>query len=1262
MTPPHSPLRYLGGWLSPTGNWQPAKQKLRDEVQRILTIIRHKQLTISQFQYTIRSVLHAKLRYLLLVVPMTDTELDDIDNDIAAVFKKRLRLARSSSSPLLFMSHDGVGAGLPSVRDMRDVLLVEAAHHILNNNQHTLHHFAHSRLTSLRDSLGWTTSPMATPKDIPPSHLSHNWLARAAHAMGQHDIRMRDTLSRHKRTGDRHKDHPLSTSLPPQVLAHLTRRNIHWVGQLATPDGRRLIRPTSLGINPNVSTWWQQVVESLCTPGHSLLTTPVSPTHSPITSLPSTHAPGSFVTMPDMVSPGIIRGYKHNRFFVVKSTTTGSDGREDCTLHELFPNRDPLWRVRVKGKRSYVTHTRGSTYRLEHTPTPVTEFANSLTTVPGQWIDTVTEHDHTEHALLHTSTIIHTKRGTIRGNVSKQLLQATIQDMHAKFTQTSDGYQTADSASPRTPLCSICEHPGANRLCANPPCSQSAHIACSTHGWTCGACTQPAPETELPPAIAAALLASPLTYTASDGSVRNQDTSLSSSTYGFHISHNTHPFTHHGHIPVLPFEASSLRAELEGIIAAYHLIPAEANVIHAVDNETAIFLHNIVLHRGLTDHYLIKQPYRATLVRLSHAIATRGTHIPIVHTHSHLEHVFTPDESLEQRRLALAAADAAADAAHSLPTLPFDTSGLEPFPLVTPEGTLEKMAGPYLALRHERRWQDRLHSKRMEGALHRTTTIPHWKTGSRSWPDHLRIFRHKLITNRLPTAAERHSRGDIEDDLPVPSTCPLCSQHDSHVTETQMHMLDSCPHVQHRHHIISRSINNTFRQFTQPSPMHTHDTDPYDQLLKFIEIEELDGWENATTDKHGRSRIIAQGEPIYSILGQHHSLSWFRHIFHTHNTPWTAWSSVFNDHVPTDCIDPFLLSSIAQTTNASQVLSAIPSNPFIACSTPQLLRAHDPLPAVVSLTHTHTPPEVVRRLNTQLPTILILPTTDGEALRLQHPQLQPILNVPHNQLAIWPRSFWTGRTGVLDISHPDKLSVLITPHFTPSQIQDIHNTVYARCKTTPPPPPTLRGRAPSHAFQETPCNLITTLLAPPSNPARRSLLHGLMDVSLTQDWDKVPITLHQKLYRSLLMAIITHQHKTWLNRNAIVHPIEAHPKRPHPPSRPRKHTPRAPPQSSPALKRKARSWNKQRTNQIKRKTMWRTGVPIPHTSPPWVRLCRLAQHSNSTIRRKRKRARARDIQRLEDAAPPRRPRLTTWRRRKKQKRSDTDRQQQLSGA
>ena len=141
------------------------------------------------------------------------------------------------------------------------------------------------------------------------------------------------------------------------------------------------------------------------------------------------------------------------------------------------------------------------------------------------------------------------------------------------------------------------------------------------------------------------------------------------------------------------------------------------------------------------------------------------------------------------------------------------------------------------------------------------------------------------------------------------------------------------------------------------------------------------------------------------------------------------------------------------------------------------------------------------------------------------------------------------------------------------------------------------------------------------------------------------------------MDIITHHHRTWINRNAIAHPKDELPTRAKQ-QRPRKHTPRAPPQSTPALKRKARSWATQRSNQLKRKTMWRTGDPIPHTSPPWVRLCRLAQHSNSTIRRKRKRAQARAIQHLEDAAPPRRPRLTAWKRRNKQKRSDIDHQQQ----
>ena len=134
----------------------------------------------------------AKLRYVLLIVPMTDCELDAIDNQIAAVFKTRMRLARSLSSPLLFMNTRDMGAGLSSVRDMRDTLLIEFAHTILNDRDNTLHAFAHSRLESLRDTLGWTHSPLNSPQDVPATHFHTHWFARVANSMAAHNMKSSD--------------------------------------------------------------------------------------------------------------------------------------------------------------------------------------------------------------------------------------------------------------------------------------------------------------------------------------------------------------------------------------------------------------------------------------------------------------------------------------------------------------------------------------------------------------------------------------------------------------------------------------------------------------------------------------------------------------------------------------------------------------------------------------------------------------------------------------------------------------------------------------------------------------------------------------------------------------------------------------------------------------------------------------------------------------------------------------------------------------
>ena len=169
VTSPHKPLRYLGAWLSPTLNWLPAKRKLRDEVNKILTILRHKTLTPEEYKYTIRSVLHSKLRYYLSVVPLLDTELDDIDTRIARILKTRIRMASSCSSHLLFLPDSEYGADLPSIKDMRSTINIEMAHTLLNDNRSTLGAILRHRLTSLRDSLGWAQNPLTTPHLIPQS-------------------------------------------------------------------------------------------------------------------------------------------------------------------------------------------------------------------------------------------------------------------------------------------------------------------------------------------------------------------------------------------------------------------------------------------------------------------------------------------------------------------------------------------------------------------------------------------------------------------------------------------------------------------------------------------------------------------------------------------------------------------------------------------------------------------------------------------------------------------------------------------------------------------------------------------------------------------------------------------------------------------------------------------------------------------------------------------------------------------------------------
>jgi hypothetical protein len=219
VTSPHKPLRYFGAWLSPTLNWLLVKRKLRDEVTKLTTILTHKIMTPGEFKYTIQSVLHSKLRYYLSIVPLLDTELDVIDARVANIMKKRMRMATSCLSPLLFLPHSEYGSELASIKDNRATMTLELMHTLLNDDHSMVGSILRIRLRSLRDSLGWAKNPLESPHLIPQSHWNSHWCARAGILLHRHKATISDTHGVLTRSGGRYRDISLHTLLPSSSFA-----------------------------------------------------------------------------------------------------------------------------------------------------------------------------------------------------------------------------------------------------------------------------------------------------------------------------------------------------------------------------------------------------------------------------------------------------------------------------------------------------------------------------------------------------------------------------------------------------------------------------------------------------------------------------------------------------------------------------------------------------------------------------------------------------------------------------------------------------------------------------------------------------------------------------------------------------------------------------------------------------------------------------------------------------------------------------------
>ena len=1208
VTSPHKPLRYLGAWLSPTLNWLPAKRKLRDEVTKLLTILRHKTMSSEEYKYTVRSVLHAKLRYYLAVVPLLDSELDDIDTRIAHIMKKRMNMASSCSSPLIFLPDSEYGAELPSIKDTRSTVNIEMAHSLLNDNRSLVGAIVRLRLSSLRDSLGWAQNPLATPHLIHKSNWNNHWCARIGIMLHRHTATIKDTRNTLNKPGKRYKDaslHTLFTSTAfASARATLKKHGLYWLGQITNTQGTNLIPRTQSGRHSN-STWWK-LLQTKSTGSRNTLHHPISPTTSPIKRFTPTHNPGTIATTYTNDEDGEWKHY----YYKITDSHIADDGRESCHVTQLHPCTS---RLRTMHTTAPTATTRGRKRKLNSqepkrvtrtTGTPyfkgdnnTIEFADALFPVTCTWVK-ATPHGRylMDVGIIHDDCTVETACTQHTGITTQAELKTYADTILARYSPT--GIYTPPLTQHNID-CMLCSNSDADKKCTSQECNNHIHARCtSSTEWKCPDCiTDRLSVRPLHPDQVALLEQGALNrtiYSASDGSVTHAGTPGASSSFGLVIDPSYTNITRNGKITIRSGEESSLRVELEALIHTYRIMPSHIHTQHVVDNLTAIDIHDMLAASGLpSQRQLMKMAYHSTIVRLDKAMQTRGTFMDVQHTLSHLEHVKTADDDLSARRKALAKADKQADHGHAATHPIADESGTEAFALYIQDSLVEKGAKSPFALIQMTARRQLLYNRRMEGANHRIGNNPGWSTGGRSWPTFLRNFRHKLVTQRLPTAHNRAHRGDTENGSLVMPWCPHCLETGTCTQETHLHML-TCPSTPRRGLQLSRAINNDCRQIYQPQSLIDTLTPEQERMImreSAISWDITPGWESHTTDKHGRESNISSGEPGRAFTHGTKLTAWAHNIVHhcRLHVPFERHSQYMSSAQATGSIDPHLLQGLADSISATTIHDIIPHNPFIPTQTlPISTPATGQLPTIINATGNNVDWKTITEpLTHRRPWILLTDESQADTLK-KHLSTLPLITIPTDSIAVWGRSFWAGSAGLFHETNDTPINVYASTLVTPHQRTRILDTIYMR-STKGGKLSTNPTINPYKLSPETPSN-IASLLHSADSPAKLQLLSGVITEQITKGWaGTVPTRLQQKLYRTLHKTIVSHQHSTWLKRNAAAHPVTPF------------YTPtdfgRKPAQKRQLLEEeeanpKNKRWIKQREVAMIRERMWE-GTPIP---------------------------------------------------------------------
>ena len=407
---PYTPLRYLGGYMCPANSWHHAKDLLNAEVKILVGILRHKKLSIKEYRYIVQSVLMSKLRYYLTVVPMTNRELDHIDAQITAVLKRNIGTAISTSSPLLHMdASTSTGLSFPSIRDIRTSTMIEKAHLLLNSDT-PLGRIARARTINLRDTLGWTGSPLSNPARASPHIWRTHWMGRVMHLLWETSSTINDPQGILNRPTNRISDIPLSRVLPPDIFnmlrSQLTSRNLYWVGDIANRQGKRPIHPATRGIKR--APWWDTLLYHTVNAATGELFNPVSPAPAPLNPTTITHRTGTIVTMPYMEADGTARNHEHNLYYKVMDTYRDSKGVEKCKLTQLIPAPFRAHLIKKPNTQRWNKAVFPDHHPLILDTESTKDRANSLTAVDHRWLR------HKDHKGRQSNMVLITSRHKAR--------------------------------------------------------------------------------------------------------------------------------------------------------------------------------------------------------------------------------------------------------------------------------------------------------------------------------------------------------------------------------------------------------------------------------------------------------------------------------------------------------------------------------------------------------------------------------------------------------------------------------------------------------------------------------------------------------------------------------------------------------------------------------------------------------------------------------------------------------------------------------